>query len=277
MDRVAELRRQPGPPRGEALPTGLLKHADEQTVAGLAAVLHAAHDHGLSGEDFRPWGVLAVPRFMGRAAMAAALQRFQAEGAWGVSPHLIPHRSLHSLSGTVSHALKIHGPNFGIGGGLEGAAEALLIAAALLERKRVPGVWVVLTALDPDLPPDPEGHYPVGVHAASLALALVSPRPLGPSVRLQLTADAVVSAPAEPAAVFDLFRLHALLGDLARFPDPAAGRTECLAGVGRLSLRVVGAPSVGTGRDGPPPQVVPGAFARTPHPASRATSGEVKR
>jgi hypothetical protein len=276
VDHVAGLRRQPGPPRGEALPAGLLKHADEQTVAGLAAVLHAAHDHGLSGEDFRAWGVLAVPRFMGRAAMAVAVQRFRAEGAWGVSPHMIPHRSLHALSGTVSHALKIHGPNFGIGGGLEGAAEALLIAAALLERKQVPGVWVVLTALDPDLPPDPEGHYPAGVYAAGLALALVSPRPLGPSVRLQLTADAA-SAPAEPGAVFDLFRLNALLGDLARFPDPAAGRTECLAGVGRLSLRVVGVPSVRTGRDGHPAQVAPDPFTRIPHPASRVTSGEVKR
>jgi hypothetical protein len=97
--------------------------------------------------------------------MAAALQRFAAEGAWGVSPHLIPHRSRHSISGTVSQALKIHGPNFGVGGGPGGTVEVLLAATALLEGKRLPGVWIVLTCLDPESPPDEAGRLAPGTRA----------------------------------------------------------------------------------------------------------------
>ena len=75
-----------------------------------------------------------------------------------MSPHLIPHRSLHSLSGTVSQALKVHGPNFGSGGGPHGAADALLTAAALLNGSRLPGVWVVLTGWDPEPATDAAGQ-----------------------------------------------------------------------------------------------------------------------
>src|SRR5262249_39770127 len=114
---LAALRQQPGPVPGEPLPASFLKHADEQTVLGLSAVLRAIQDHGLGGTSFTGWGVLGAPRFQGRATMTVAVQRFAAEGAWGISPHLIPHRSLHALSGTISQALRIHGPNFGVGGG----------------------------------------------------------------------------------------------------------------------------------------------------------------
>jgi hypothetical protein len=95
--------------------------------------------------DFRDWCVVAVPRSIGRLPLANALTKFRAEGAWGVSPHLIPHRSLHSVSGTISQALKIHGPNFGVGGGPGGAGEGLLTAATLVVGDRLPGVWLVLT------------------------------------------------------------------------------------------------------------------------------------
>lgn len=148
-DAVAALRQMPGP-RGNPLPNGFLKHIDEQTLVGLAAVLQAIREYDLLDTCFTEWGVLAAPRFLGRACLAVALQRFALEGAWGVSPHLIPHRSLHSLSGTVSQALSIHGPNFGVGGGPESASEVLLTAAALLAEGQVPGVWVVLTGWDPD-------------------------------------------------------------------------------------------------------------------------------
>src|SRR5438067_465552 len=76
----------------------------------------------------------------------------------GLSPHFIPHRSQHAISGTISQALKIHGPNFGAGGGPGAAAEALLAGAVLLEGSRLPGVWVVLTGWDPEYVPDPEGR-----------------------------------------------------------------------------------------------------------------------
>ncbi|HEY7330413.1 MAG TPA: hypothetical protein VH592_22425 [Gemmataceae bacterium] len=175
---LADLRRNPGPVHGEPLPVSLLKHSDEQTVAGLSAVYQAIAKAGWHTTCFRDWGVVAAPRFLGRPAMEAALRRFAAEGAWGVSPHLIPHRSLHSVSGTVSQALKIHGPNFGVGGGPEGPIEALLAATALLHGKRLPGVWVVLTCLRPELPADQAGRSALGAQAVGLALALT---PITPS------------------------------------------------------------------------------------------------
>jgi hypothetical protein len=213
LESLPELRRNPGPVPGEPLPASFLKHADEQTVAGLCAVYKAIHASELQSTCFRDWGVVAAPRFLGRPAMAAALQRFAAEGAWGVSPHLIPHRSLHSISGTVSQALKIHGPNFGVGGGRNGTVEALLSAMALLERKRLPGVWVVLTCLDPDLPPDDAGRSAPGTHAVGIALALTTAAVQGSRIRLQLVqADPPPSPPAaSQAAGFDLLRLESLL------------------------------------------------------------------
>jgi hypothetical protein len=189
VEALPELRRQPGPVSGEPLPPAFLKHADEQTVAGLTAVYQAIHDHGLRQAfpaGFRDWGVVAAPRFLGRPAMAASLQRYLAEGAWGVSPHMIPHRSLHSVSGTVSQALKVHGPNFGVGGGPGAEAEALLVAAALLVRRRLPGVWVVLTRLDPELPPDDSGRPTAGTFCQGLALALAPAQDDRPGFRLRL-------------------------------------------------------------------------------------------
>lgn len=186
LEALAELRRNPGPCSGEPLPASFLKHADEQTVAGLGAVYRAIDKGGLQQTCFRDWGVVAAPRFLGRPAMAAALQRFAAEGAWGVSPHLIPHRSLHSLSGTISQALKIHGPNFGAGGGPSGMAEALLAAAALLQGKQLPGVWVVLTCLDSELPPDESGQLPPGSQVVGLALALTRIGTTGSRLRVHI-------------------------------------------------------------------------------------------
>jgi hypothetical protein len=147
---VAALRTAPSPPGVPALPVNFLKHADEQTVVGLSAVFQAIQNHGLAGEDFTDWAVVAAPRFFGRAILAAALRRFALEGAWGVSPHLIPHRSQHSLSGTISQALGIHGPNLGVGGGPSSASEAALVAASFVAKEHIPGLWVVLTAWDPE-------------------------------------------------------------------------------------------------------------------------------
>ena len=172
MEALAELRRRPGPGCDTPLPVNALKHADEQTVAAISAVYHAVHDHGLDPAGFRDWAVLAAPYYMGRSAMAAALQRYGGEGAWGASPHLPPHRSLHSPSGAVSQLFKIHGPNYGVCGGPGCATELLAAAAAMIDARRTPGVWALLTAFDPDLPPDHGGAVPPGTHCAALALAL---------------------------------------------------------------------------------------------------------
>lgn len=238
LESLPEFRRNPGPVHGQALPTSFLKHADEQTVAGLGAVFQAIDKSGLHSTCFRDWGVVAAPRFLGRPAMAAAMQRFAAEGAWGVSPHLIPHRSLHSISGTVSQALKIHGSNFGVGGGPGGTIEALLAAMALLERKRLPGAWVVLTCLDPELPPDVSGQPVPGTQAVGLALALVPAKQNDALIRLHFVHDCSAKSPLACAhgSGFDLLRLETLLNVLS---DSRGGQTtlvQLLEGGNRIEL-----------------------------------------
>jgi hypothetical protein len=189
QEAMAALRRQPGPPHGKPLAPAFLKHAEEQTVVGLAAVLNALHDFPPPGgwPEFHDWAVLAAPRFLGRPALGELLQRFIAGGAWEVSPHVIPHRSLHSVSGTVSQALQIHGPNFGVGGGPGGEAEILLTTLVLLQGMKVPGVWVVMTRLDPELPPDESGVPPPGSFCHALALAAVPAGTAAAGFRLRLT------------------------------------------------------------------------------------------
>jgi hypothetical protein len=244
-ESLAEWRRQPGPVPGGPLPLSFLKHADEQTVVGLAAVLRAVHEHGLAA-DFRDWGVLAAPRFLGRPVMAVALQRFQAEGAWGVSPHLIPHRSLHSISGTVSQALKIHGPNFGVGGGPGCAAEALLAAAAMLERQRLPGVWAVLTCLDPEQPPSDLGRPAAGTFCVGLALALVPGRAAHAGIRLRVLGGVPpADAPPRPErpAGFDLLRLDRLLGMLRGDRRGETTLVQLLDPCGRIELSRAASPA----------------------------------
>jgi hypothetical protein len=218
---VGELRRQPGPAGVASLPTNFLKHSDEQTVVGLSAILHAIANHGLRGQGFADWGVLAAPRFLARSTMITSLQRFQAEGAWGVSPHMIPHRSLHSLSGTVSHALQMRGPNFGVGGGHSGAVEVLPTAVSLVECGQVPGVWVVWTAQEPDGAMDLAGQCDPGTICRAFAVALTPPK-IGSNVP-QLSLEVRRHAMSEPTRFKDYFYLETLLNLLHAAQEP--GRT----------------------------------------------------
>jgi hypothetical protein len=225
------LRRQPGPAGTLALPPSLLRQADEQTIAALGAVLRGAHAYGLDPAGFGAWGALAAPLYLGRNAIAAGIRRFMDEGAWGVSPHLVPHRSLHSPSGALSFALKMHGPNFGVGGGPGCAAEVLLAAAALLHRGRIPGLWVVFTAVDPAKPPDLTGEAAPDAFCASLALALTPAGAPSAAFRLRVVAAAGPAPPTALADVADLFVLKAMFdGAAADRPVGAAleagGRVE---------------------------------------------------
>lgn len=169
---VPALRSQIGSLLGKSFPASFLKHSDDQTVVTLAAVGRAIEHHGLAGTNFADWAVVAAPRFLGRVTMVSALEKFFAEGAWGVSPHMIPHRSLHSVSGTVSQALGIHGPNFGVGGGPGCASEALLAAAALVECERHPGAWLVLSGNDPEPTVGSSGQTTNPGRCSAVALAL---------------------------------------------------------------------------------------------------------
>jgi hypothetical protein len=176
-ETLPALRQRPGP--------AFFKQSDEQTVVGLAAVYRALDEAGLDPASLGGWGVVAGPRFLGRSVMAVTLKRFAEEGAWGMSPHLIAHRSLHALSGTISQALGLHGPNFGAGGGPGADGEALLAAAALLADGELPGLWLVLTHAVPDALPTPEAPPP-NWHA--LALALRPGAPAGAGQRLEVAA-----------------------------------------------------------------------------------------
>ena len=176
-DHIAALRLNPAPELSQPSSLSLLKYADDQTVAGLAAVYQAIYHHGLAETDFSEWGVVAAPGYLGRAALAVTLQRLAVEGAWGISPHFIPHHSLHALSGTISQVLKIHGPNFGIEATPRGMAEALTVAATLLATGDLPGLWLVLTEYEPELVPvEPSRKGPSDAEqpaCIALALALV--------------------------------------------------------------------------------------------------------
>jgi hypothetical protein len=190
-DQIAALRRNPQPTPSAPLPLTLLKHADDQTVAALAAVFQASHHHGQTETDFSEWAVVAAPSYLGRAALAATLKRLQDEGAWGISPHFIPHHSLHAISGTISQALKIHGPNFGIEASPCGIAEALTVAATLLATGDLPGLWLVLTEYEPELIPlDPNVPGPDCPASAptciALALALVPEAAMSAEITLRV-------------------------------------------------------------------------------------------
>jgi hypothetical protein len=172
---VPSLRKKPGPiPAGWArVPPSLLRYADEQTIAGTAAVFTAIEAMGAAPDRFEAWGVVAASRYLGRANLAIALRSFMAEGVWGTSPHLIPHFALHSASGSISLALGSHGPNLGVGGGLHAGSEGFLTALTWLSTGIVPGVWLVLSGWSPELVPDPAGNTLHAGECLALALALV--------------------------------------------------------------------------------------------------------
>jgi hypothetical protein len=229
-EELAVLRQRPAPLQGNAVAASSLKHADEQTVAGLAALARALTEDGLQQLDYSQWGVIAAPRFLGRAKLAIVLSRFVVEGAWGISPHLIPHRSQHALSGTISQALKVHGPNYGVGGDPDGAAEALMAAATLLADQRLPGVWVVLSGYDPELVPVVEegdtGAVPplATSHCLALALAL-RPSKLGHHGIFLSVGAAPPAEPTDdwPALTLETFAQHLVNAAAA----PAQWRLPC--------------------------------------------------
>src|SRR5262249_28604159 len=148
----------PGPLGGRRIPPSLLKHADHQTVLGLAALLRAIDGAGWQGRSFEDWGLIAAPRFLGRISTAASIARFKERGVPGMSPRISPTMSLHAVAGSLSMALKAHGFNYGVGGGHGHLGEALLTALAAREVHGASGIWVVVTQFSPEPVPDTSGH-----------------------------------------------------------------------------------------------------------------------
>ncbi len=186
---IAAQRRNPGTlPDGTGLiAPSALRYSDEQTVVALTA-LQQAVGHLLETDDSfsNRWGVVAASRFLGRSHLQQALKRFHAEGVWGVSPHLIPHYALHSPAGTLSLALRIHGPNLGTGGGRFASTEGLLTALSWLVSGVVPGVWFVTSGWSPELEPDDDGQPRVATECQAIALGLVPAMPGSESGRPRL-------------------------------------------------------------------------------------------
>ncbi len=183
------LRKAPGTLGGQPMANGLLRHVDEQTVVAVAAVLKAVEESGLDPAGFERWSVLAAPRFLGRAKFESSFPQYRDEGAWGVSPHLVPGHSLHSPSGTISQVLHAHGANLGIGGTPGGEREAFLIAATWLEAGWAEGVWIVLTSRDPEATGAVAVAEPGDYRA--LALAVVGSRSSYEGPRLEISPQAL--------------------------------------------------------------------------------------
>ena len=166
INRLPRFRPCSPPPR--------LRHSDDQTIAALAAVHEAVRQNTrYQTGEFERWGILAASRFLGRSTLVAALNRFDSEGVWGVSPHLIPHYALHSPAGTLSLALGIRGPSLGIGGGISAGFEGLLAALSWLAAGVVPGLWLVQTEWSPEFVPDHQSEPPAECACYAMAMALV--------------------------------------------------------------------------------------------------------
>lgn len=208
LEEIATLRKTPGPPGSPRLSPSILKHADEQTVLALSAVLHAQARFRLDGVTDPAWGVIAAPRYLGRLQTMFHIDRYRRQGASTVSPLIIPHLSLHSTSGTISLAMGLRGPNFGVGGAHGHLAEGLLSALTLAD-ENLPGAWLVATAWNPEPIPDVSKNSLVPVQGRAVALALdysgrAGLNPLGTLRFSSATVDSTAEA--------DLF-------DLARFLD----------------------------------------------------------
>lgn len=202
LSEIPRLRDLPAPATAAALPPRFLRHADEQTVVGMRAVLAAIAAHPLPRPSFAGYGVVAAPCRAGRFTAAQSLAMLRVGGGVTVTPHVVPQCSLHSLAGAVSVALGMHGPNIGAGGGRHALAEGLVAALALLAPAAsahavVPGIWFVATSWDDEPALDPAGR-PAGTAAAPAAppaAAAEDPLCRGLAVALVASAGAATLPP----------------------------------------------------------------------------------
>lgn len=222
--QIDVLRRDPELLKPRDLPASFLKHADEQAVCALAAVVQAIRSTGQPVEVFSGWSVLGAPRYPGRTLGGASIMRFFDEGIRGISPHIIPQNSTHSISGLLSVGLGMGGPNLGAGGGAQALEEGLVTALAFLSEKRVPGMWFVATGWTPEPIPQKNGRYVAEGQCHALALALEPGQRGAAGLRLELRSarsavrgsSAKVDAPPESAS------LQALAAALERQAEAAA-------------------------------------------------------
>ena len=161
---IPALRDRPTPAGTGPLPTRFLRHADEQTVVAMRAVLEAiassrANAATDTDRDFSDYGVVSAPCQPGRIAAAHSLTMLRSGGPVTVSPHIVPQCSLHSIAGAVSVALGMHGANIGTSGGPNALSEGLLASLTLLAAGvgATSGVWFIATAWDIEPSLDADG------------------------------------------------------------------------------------------------------------------------
>jgi hypothetical protein len=231
MAQVDALRRDPGPLPGRDLPASFLKHADEQSVCGLAAVLKAIHESGLGVDAFKDWGVIGAPKYPGRVLAGASMAKFFDQGVRGISPHVIPQNSLHSLSGVISVALEMGGPNVGAGGGRTALAEGLLTAFSLMADGRLPGMWLVATEWDREPLPQKNGRAVAEGRCHAVALMLSPLESAAEGLCLTLRPQTESPTCADEAGNEPLATASSLASALERQQNAAFG-----AAVWRLSM-----------------------------------------
>jgi hypothetical protein len=171
-EQLVQWRKAPAPMPPEPFSPAAIRHSEEQTLAALWAVCEATASMDPTPDSFAQWGVIAAPHLMGRAGNAVAADRFDQEGVWGLSPHMIPHHSLHAVSGTISQVLKMHGPNFGVGNGPRSSNDGWLTAATLLSERLLPGLWLVIVGHTEEYLPRPGAEAANRVECEAVALAL---------------------------------------------------------------------------------------------------------
>jgi hypothetical protein len=179
---ILRWRKDPGPAEGLTA-INQLKLADEQTILAMAAVLQACQRVGWAPTGFAEWGVLAAPRYLGRARVAQIISRFKKLSVRGVSPLAIPTLSQHAVAGTICLILGCHGPNFGLGGTRSAVSEMLLNSLGVLAGHSCPGVWAIMTAWDPEPIPDGTGQLVTPATGIGIALALTA-QPASGELRL---------------------------------------------------------------------------------------------
>ncbi len=145
ITEMTRLRAQVAAAYPNTLSAGTLKQVDEQNLTALLALKEALDASAMTADQCSAWGLVAVPRMLGRRRISDALVKFRDGGAWSASPHTIPNCSLHSASGLFSQALQLHGPNLGVGGMPGAEGDGLIAAVTLLTGERLPGIWIVFT------------------------------------------------------------------------------------------------------------------------------------
>jgi hypothetical protein len=188
LSSVATLRKSLPAWAPKDTPGHFLKHADEQTVLAVAALDNAVQSAGHPISDYRRWVVIAAPRFIGRVAGGATLNRYCRGGGPAISPHLIPQHSLHSISGALSILLATGQPNFGVGGTGNSLVEGLL-ASISFQNRGSQGAWLVATGWDPEPQLDDAGNCCNQPVCYAAALALDSAAQYGSLGRLRLLTD----------------------------------------------------------------------------------------